>query len=139
MLAVARKRRTVVTPFGQDVAVIPDPLAFAQQWVEEWNSHDLDRVLAHYASGVVFRSPVAARVVPESQGVVRGLDALRDYWSAALAQTPDLHFEVLDVCVGVNTLLIRFRNQLGAVRCEVLRFEDGLVVEGEGTDLVVGR
>jgi hypothetical protein len=123
---------------GQDADVIPDPVVFAQQWVEEWNSHDLDRILAHYATTVVFRSPVAARVVPESQGVVRGLDALRHYWAAALAQAPDLRFEVLDVCAGVSTLLIRFRNQLGAVRCEVLRFEDGLVVEGEGTDLIAG-
>jgi ketosteroid isomerase-like protein len=116
--------------------VTPDAVAFAQQWVEEWNSHDLDRILAHYAPDVIFRSRVAARVIPESFGVVRGLDALRAYWSAALAQVPDLHFEVVDICVGLDTLLIRFRNQVGAVRCEVLRFEDGLVVEGEGTDLV---
>lgn len=116
--------------------MLPDPSTFARQWVEEWNSHDLDRILAHYAPDVVFRSPVAARVVPGSQGVVRGIDQLRHYWGTALAQVPDLRFELLDVCAGVSTILIRFRNQLGAVRCEVLRFEDGLVVEGEGTDLV---
>lgn len=113
----------------------PDPAEFAQRWVEEWNSHDLDRILAHYARDVVFRSQVAARVVPESQGIVRGIDALRHYWGTALAQAPDLRFEVLEVFAGVSTMVIRFRNQLGAVRCEVLTFRDGLVVEGEGTDL----
>lgn len=25
----------------------PEPAAFAQRWVEEWNSHDLDRILEH--------------------------------------------------------------------------------------------
>lgn len=114
----------------------PEPHAFSARWVEEWNSRDLDRILAHYAPDVVFRSPVAARLVPGSQGVIRGREALRDYWATALAQVPDLRFELVDVCAGVSTLLIRFRNQLGAVRCEVLRFEDGLVVEGEGTDLL---
>ena len=114
----------------------PDPAAFAQQWVEEWNCLDLDRILAHYAPDVVFRSPIAARVIPESGGVVRGIDQLRHYWGTALAQAPDLRFELVDVCAGLDTLLIRFRNQLGAVRCEVLRFEGDLVVEGEGTDLV---
>jgi ketosteroid isomerase-like protein len=111
----------------------PEPGAFAKRWAQEWNSRDLDQVLAHYAPDVVFRSPVAARVVPESGGVIQGLDALRDYWSQALARTPDLRFEVLDVYAGIDTLVIRFRNQLDEVRCEVLRFQDGLVVEGEGT------
>jgi ketosteroid isomerase-like protein len=111
----------------------PEPGAFALRWAHEWNSHDIDLVLTHYAPDVIFRSPVAARVVPESGGVVRGLDALRDYWSQALARTPDLRFEVLDVYAGIDTLVIRFRNQLDEVRCEVLRFRAGLVVEGEGT------
>ena len=113
----------------------PDPAAFAQRWAEEWNAHDLNQVLAHYASEVVFRSPVAARVLPGSDGIVRGLDALRHYWSTALALTPDLHFEVLEVYSGVDTLVIRFRNQRNEVRCEVLTFRDGLIVEGEGTFL----
>jgi ketosteroid isomerase-like protein len=116
--------------------VIPDPVAFAQRWVEEWNAHDLDRVLEHYAPDVVFRSPVAAQVLPETQGVVRGLDELRRYWATALERVPDLRFDVLEVFAGIDTLVIRFRNQLGALRCEVLTFRDGLVVVGEGTDLV---
>ena len=116
--------------------VIPDPIRFAEQWANEWNSHDLDRVLAHYAPEVIFRSQVAARVVPESGGVIHGLEALRDYWATALAQVPDLHFEIVDAYAGVSTLVIRFLNQHGVVRCEVLRFENGLVVEGEGTELV---
>jgi len=120
----------------QDARVNADPVAFAQQRVAEWNSHNLDRVLAHYAPDVVFRSPVAALVAPGSDGVVHGLDALRHDWSTALEQVPDLHFEVLEIFAGVSTVVIRFRNQLGAVRCEVLKFEDGLIVEGEGTDLL---
>jgi hypothetical protein len=43
----------------------------------------------------VFTSPVAARVVPEGGGVVRGKAALRGYWTAELAQLPDLHFDVV--------------------------------------------
>ena len=113
----------------------PDPATFAAAWAEEWNSQDLDRVLAHYASDVVFRSPVAARVLPGSDGVVRGIEELRHYWATALERVPDLHFEVLEVFAGIDTLVIRFRNQLDEVRCEVLTFRDGLVVEGEGTFL----
>lgn len=123
------------TPVGQDAGMTPEPIAFAQNWAEEWNSHNLDRVLAHYASDVVFRSSRAAQVLPDSDGVVRGIEELRQYWSAALALVPDLHFEVLEVYAGIDTLVIRFRNQLGKVRCEVLTFRDDLIVSGEGTDL----
>ena len=33
---------------------------FASEWQAAWNSHDLSRILAHYADGVVFRSATAA-------------------------------------------------------------------------------
>jgi ketosteroid isomerase-like protein len=47
----------------------PDPRSYADAWVRAWNAHDVEAVLAHFADDVVFTSPVAARVVPESGGV----------------------------------------------------------------------
>jgi ketosteroid isomerase-like protein len=108
---------------------------FAQSWVEAWNDHDLDAALAHFTDDVVFRSPVAAQVVPESGGVLRGKDALRDYWSAALARIPDLRFEIVGVYTGIDTLVLNYRNHVGGLVCEVLRFSGDLVVEGAGTYL----
>jgi ketosteroid isomerase-like protein len=108
---------------------------FARLWVQSWNAHDLEAVLAHFADDVVFTSPVAARLVPGSAGVVRGKEALRAYWSAGLDATPDLRFELESVFAGVETLVIVFRNQAGARRCEVLVLAGGLVVEGHGADL----
>ena len=55
----------------------PEPQRFADEWVRAWNSHDVEAVLAHFHDDVVFTSPVAARVLPESMGVVRGKSALR--------------------------------------------------------------
>ena len=37
--------------------------------------------------------------------------------------------------VGVDTLVINYRNQTGGLVCEVLTFVDGLVVSGHGTYL----
>jgi len=62
----------------------PDPDSYADRWVRAWNAHDIEAVLDHFRDDVVFTSPVAARVVPESGGVVRGKAALRDYWTTAL-------------------------------------------------------
>jgi len=34
---------------------------------------------------------------------------------------------------GIDLLVIGFRNEQGVDRCEVLRFREGLIVEGHGT------
>ena len=109
--------------------------AFTEQWVRAWNAHDIEAVLAHFAEDVVFTSPVAARVVPESGGVVRGKQALRAYWTSALTRLPDLRFEIVATYVGVGTLVINYRNQLGGLVNEVLIFDGDLVVAGHGTYL----
>lgn len=109
---------------------------FAQVWCAAWNRHDVDAVLAHFHDDVVFTSPVAARVVPDSGGVVRGKAALREYWTAALKTMPDLHFEVVGVYHGESVVVINYRNQRGALVNEVLEFDGDLVRRGHGTYLV---
>lgn len=114
----------------------PDAAQFSASWAAAWNAHDLDAVLAHFADDVVFTSPVAARIVPESGGVLRGKDELRRYWAEGLRLVPDLHFTVERVFAGIDVLVISYRNQVGNLVDEVLRFADGLlVVAGHGTYL----
>lgn len=115
---------------------VPDPHTFAATWLDAWNAHDVEAVLAHFADDVVFTSPFAARLQPASGGVLRGKDALRDYWTEGLRQIPDLRFSVERVHAGVDVLVLGYRNQAGGLVDEVLRFADGLVVEGHGTYLV---
>lgn len=114
----------------------PDGKAFADEWVRAWNSHDVEAVLVHFHDDVVFSSPVAATVLPDSGGVVRGKAALRHYWTEALKLVPDLHFDVVDVYRGQSLLVINYRNQRGGLVNEVLAFDGELVREGHGTYLV---
>jgi ketosteroid isomerase-like protein len=109
--------------------------AFVHQWVTQWNAHDLEGLLEHFAEDVVFTSPVAAKLVEGSDGVVRGRAALRAYWAEGLARIADLHFEVVATYVGVDVLVINYRNQNGGLVNEVLVFDGPLVVRGHGTYL----
>lgn len=110
-----------------------DAIAFSRQWVQAWNDHDVEAVLRHFHDDVVFTSPVAATLLPDTAGIVHGKPALREYWSAALQHIPDLHFVVEDVYQGVETIVITYRNQNNALVNEVLEFRDDLVIEGHGT------
>jgi hypothetical protein len=113
----------------------PDPTAFAAEWVRAWNDHDVEAVLAHFHDDVLFSSPVAARLLPETGGVVRGKAALRDYWVTALGLLPGLRFEVIGVYRGESLLVINYRNHRGESVNEVLMFDGDLVREGHGTYL----
>ncbi len=115
--------------------ITPEPRSFADQWIKAWNARDVEAVLAHYADDVVFTSPTALRVLPQSGGTIRGKDALRGYWTLALKGNPDLQFELLAVYAGIDTIALHYRNQLGGLVNEVLTFQDGLVTVGHATHL----
>ncbi|GAA0295744.1 nuclear transport factor 2 family protein [Sphingomonas oligophenolica] len=110
-----------------------EPSAFAAEWRDAWNAHDLDRVLDHFHDDVVFTSPVAAAIFPETRGRLRGKPALRAYWAEGLRRIPDLHFTIEQLFAGVDAIVIRYRNQKGVSVSEVLVFEDGKVKSGHGT------
>lgn len=110
-----------------------DAECFAATWAGDWNSHDLDRIMRHFAADVVFRSPVAAELLEGCDGTVRGKDALRGYFAAGIRRFPDLHFEVIEVYTGIDTIVINYRNQNGRLVNEIMTFDGSLVVAGAGT------
>lgn len=110
---------------------VPDPAEFARNWLAAWNRHDVEAVLQHFADDAVFTSPLARRIIDGSDGTVHGKPALRGYWEQALERNPGLRFDLIDVYVGVDALVISYRNQDGVSVSEVLIFgSDGLVHRG---------
>jgi hypothetical protein len=109
--------------------------AFTHRWITLWNNGDLEGLLEHFADEVIFTSPTAARLIDGCDGVVRGKAALRAYWAHGLSRNPQLRFELVGLYVGINTLVINFRDQTGALVNEVLTFHGPLIVEGHATHL----
>jgi hypothetical protein len=105
--------------------------AFVREWIDAWNSHDLDRILAHWAESCEFTSPLAARLVDAPSGTVRDKAALRAYWKRGLEANPGLRFELERVLVGVDSVVIYYKNHRGHQCGEWLRLgEDGRAVAG---------
>ena len=95
----------------------------AAHWIEAWNAHDLAAILSHYAEDVVLVSPVAARILDEPSGTVRGKDALRAYFSRGLAAYPDLRFDLLDLMWGVSSVVLYYVNQRGTKTGEFMELD----------------
>ena len=101
--------------------------AFADEWIAAWNSRDLDRVLSHYAPEIVFLSPIAQKLV--GNGRVVGISALRSYWGKALANLPQLKFELLKVLVGYACLTVLYVNHRNEQAAETFEFaSDGRII-----------
>ena len=114
-----------------------DYTAFAKEWEDAWNSHDLTRILSHYADDIVFRSQKAMRLV--GAGELKGKGPLMAYWAQALEQQPDLRFTVQDVFHGHGMLVISYFNHKGVLAAETLRFgPDGRVVEASACHALPG-
>jgi len=103
-------------------------LQFAEHWIEAWNSHDLDRIMSHYAEDFAMSSPIIRLLTSEASGVIKGKELVREYWARALEKTPDMKFELIGVYSGVNSLLIHYRGHRG-LSAEVFHFDgDGMVI-----------
>jgi|SRR6185436_1235991 len=84
--------------------------AFARDWVQAWNRRDLESLLAYYADDVEFRSPLAARLLGDPSGTVRGKQNLREYFGKALAAFPgDPGIELLGVYQGIDSVIVHFQ------------------------------
>jgi len=95
-------------------------MAFARQWVEAWNSHDLDAIMSHYAADVVLISPVAAKILGVPSGTVNGSAKVRNYFKRGLEAYPNLHFTLLDVMHGLSSVVVFYTNHKGTKTAEFM-------------------
>ena len=93
---------------------------FAQDWVDAWNSHDLERILTHYDDEVLLVSPVALKLL-SGDGTVRGKAALREYFLRGIQAFPDLRFNLIDALWGIETIVVYYINNVrGTKTAEVM-------------------
>lgn len=95
---------------------------FAREWIGAWNSHDLDRILAHYQDDFEITTPMIKLTLGGDAGTLKGKEAIGAYWRAALDKVPDLHFELLDVTEGVDSLAVYYKSILDKLAAEVMFF-----------------
>jgi ketosteroid isomerase-like protein len=102
---------------------------FAKEWYAAWNAHDLDAMLSHYAEDVEFVSPFVAAINDDPSGTLRGKDDLRAYFTRGLERFPELHFEPLELLVGVDSVTLVYVSVQDKRAAEVMTLDaEGRVV-----------
>jgi hypothetical protein len=93
---------------------------FAEEWIQSWNAHDLDRILSHYADDFEMSSPLIVQRTGSPTGVLKGKDAVGAYWAPSVMANPPLRFELIDVLVGIESLTLHYRDVGRRVVAETL-------------------
>jgi hypothetical protein len=102
---------------------------FAEEWIEAWNDHDLDRIVTHYTDDIVFSSPLVASVGGAANGTLCGRAELRAYFKAALIRFPSLRFERRTVFHGTDALTIVYTSVNDLLAAETMVLSDDLLVK----------
>ena len=104
--------------------MLPDMKKFAREWIESWNSHDLDRILSHYSDDLEITTPMIKVALNIESGSLKGKANVRRYWEAALKKIPDLRFELVDVTQSVDSIAVYYKSVMNKIAIEVMFFND---------------
>ncbi|WP_207802067.1 nuclear transport factor 2 family protein [Flavobacterium aquariorum] len=105
-----------------------DAQKFAKEWIESWNSHDLENIMKHYSEDIEITTPMIKLAGGIESGSLSGKQSVKEYWNKALIKFPDLHFELIEVTFGVNSVALYYKSIMNKMAIEVMFFNDeGLV------------
>jgi hypothetical protein len=96
--------------------------AFGEKHCAVWNTHDLDAIVALYAEDAELASPLAAELT--GGGVVKGRDALREYFASGLLKYPELKLTLLNTLLCVDSVTLYFTSVSDRPVAEVLFLDE---------------
>jgi hypothetical protein len=101
-----------------------DTKKFAHEWITSWNSHDLEDILTHYSEDIEITTPMIKLAAGIESGSLKGKEQVAAYWRKALEKIPDLHFELIEVTEGVNSVALYYKSIMNKMAIEVMFFNE---------------
>jgi hypothetical protein len=106
-----------------------DAESIAHEWLDAWNAHDIEAILKHYSTGIIFHSPFVQRITGNADGIVQGKGELRTYFSKALVAYPALRFELFEILAGVNSFVIYYKSINNLLAAETFILNEQLEIK----------
>ena len=104
----------------------------ALKWFEAFNEHDLEKLLSLYNDNAQHYSPKLKIRMPETQGLIKGKQALREWWKDAFDRLPSLQYEVIKLTADDEQVFMEYtRHVVGEEDLsvgEVLQIENAAIV-----------
>ena len=104
----------------------------ALKWFEAFNEHDLEKLLRLYNDNAQHYSPKLKIRMPETEGLIKGKQALRDWWKDAFDRLPSLQYEVIKLTADDEQVFMEYTRRVNGEDDlsvgEVLQIEKGLII-----------
>ena len=100
--------------------------AHARSWIEAWNAHDIEAILAHYSDDVELQTQTVVRRFGRPDGKLKGKAELREHFTRGLKLAPNLRFELEDVFTSPGGYAVLYRRENGN------RVIDAVTLDGDG-------
>ena len=97
---------------------------FAKEWLDAWNSHNLDKIMEHYSENIDFVSPIIQQMGINVEGKISNKNDLKEYFSKALQKYPDLHFELYHELKGANSTVLSYRSVNNSFSAEYMELNN---------------
>ena len=104
----------------------------ATKWLEAFNTHDLEKLLALYHNNARHFSPKLKIRKPETNGLVTGKEALREWWKDAFDRLPTLNYQATTLTANTDRVFMEYIRKVQGeddmLIAEVLEVKDHLIV-----------
>lgn len=103
----------------------------AKQWLQAFNEHDLEKLLALYDENAIHFSPKLKIRKPETKGLIKGKSAMRLWWQDALERLPQLNYQEKNITADDESVFMEYLRIVPGEEdmnvAEVLEISNGLI------------
>lgn len=106
--------------------------SIAFKWFDAFNNHNLEQLLSLYDDEAEHFSPKLKIRKPETDGLVIGKQALREWWQDAFDRLPTLNYKVTSLTANADRVFMEYirtvEGEENMLVAEVLVVNEGRIV-----------
>ena len=106
--------------------------SIALAWFNAFNQHNLEMLLSLYHNEAAHFSPKLKIHQPQTNGFIKGKEALRTWWQDAFNRLPSLHYKLLKLTANDNRIFMEYIRQVDEEEDlrvgEMLEIKEGLII-----------
>jgi limonene-1,2-epoxide hydrolase len=108
------------------------PVSIAKQWLNAFNEHNLENLLALYDDHAEHFSPKLKLRKPETNGLIKGKAAMREWWKDAFDRLPGLVYQEISITANEERVFMEYTRIVPGEEnmnvAEVLEIKNGKIV-----------
>ena len=106
--------------------------SIAFKWFDAFNNHNLEQLLSLYDDDAEHYSPKLKIRKPETQGMIIGKPALREWWQDAFDRFPSLNYKVTSLTANGDRVFMEYVRSVDGEEnmlvAEVLIVKEGNII-----------